>query len=69
MTYFDKNYKFDTSLYDFGMSNEIIYSKVNENENILSDDGLKTKRQVVFIHVYHHWGDESWNVWRWLAQK
>ena len=19
-----------------------------------------------FVHVYHHWGDRDWEVWRWL---
>jgi len=33
--YFDNNYKFDTTLSDFAKINEIIYSKVNENEDIL----------------------------------
>lgn len=34
--YFDENYKFDTTLNDFGIIDEIIYSKVNENLNILN---------------------------------
>lgn len=34
--YFDDNYKFDTTLNDFGIIDEIIYSKVSENLNILN---------------------------------
>jgi len=35
--YFDNNYKFDTSLTNFGKIDEIIYSKVNENKNFLDN--------------------------------
>jgi len=35
--YFDNNYKFDTNLNDFGEIDELIYSKVNENSDILKD--------------------------------
>lgn len=33
--YFDNNYKFDTDLTNFGKIEELIYSKVNEDSNIL----------------------------------
>ncbi len=35
--YFDNNYKFDTTLNDFGKIDELIYSKVNETTNILKN--------------------------------
>lgn len=38
-------------------------------QNQISDDGFKKSYQPAFIHVYHHWGDESWAVWRWVKNK
>jgi hypothetical protein len=35
--YFDNNYKFDTNLNDFGEIDELIYSKVNEDSDMLKD--------------------------------
>lgn len=35
--YFDNNYKFDTTLNDFGNIDELIYSKVNETTDILKN--------------------------------
>lgn len=43
--YFDNNYKFDTALNDFGRVDEIIYSKVNEKTNPLSNT-----REI--FHIY-----------------
>ena len=43
--YFDNNYKFDTTLNDFGKIDELIYSKVNEDTNILKDSQDK-------YHIY-----------------
>ena len=37
MVYYDNNYKFDTTLTNFGKINELIYSKVNENKNFLNN--------------------------------
>lgn len=35
VAYFDNNYKFDTDLDDFGKIDELIYSKVNESNDVL----------------------------------
>ncbi|MCB0540987.1 MAG: hypothetical protein KDE33_25980 [Bacteroidetes bacterium] len=34
------------------------------DEGFFTDNFWKSKYKVNFIHVYHHWGDESWGVWR-----
>lgn len=31
-----------------------------------TDDFWKTSYNANFIHIYHHWGDESWKLWRWV---
>jgi hypothetical protein len=23
----------------------------------------------VFVHVYHHWNDQNWDLWRWLSEQ
>ena len=27
-------------------------------------DGFKTIAHPVLMHIYHHWGDESWSIWK-----
>lgn len=39
--YFDDNYKFDTSLEDFGQIGELVFSKVNEQVDILKESNNK----------------------------
>jgi len=41
-----RNVKFDTNLYDFGMVDSIIYSKVNETENMLKLKNTKEDKSV-----------------------
>lgn len=34
-------------------------------ENLtITDDFWKTQHKPSFIHIYNHWNDKSWNVWR-----
>jgi len=35
-------------------------------EGLFTDDYWKTKYEVSFVHIYHHWGDETWDLWRWV---
>jgi hypothetical protein len=46
------NYKFDTSLDDFGMINEFLYSKVNSEKNILKLDNVNDKNMYPMIDQY-----------------
>jgi len=32
-----------------------------------TDDYWNTSQKVNFIHIYHHWGDESWPLWNWVT--
>ena len=43
---FDTNYKFDTSLTNFGCIDELMYSKVNENGNYLKLKDISTDRSI-----------------------
>ena len=27
-------------------------------------DGFKTISNPILVHIYHHWGDEEWNIWK-----
>ena len=27
-------------------------------------DGFKTISHPILMHIYHHWGDDGWNIWR-----
>lgn len=31
-----------------------------------SEDEFQTVINPCFAHIYHHWGDEGWDVWQWL---
>ncbi|MEM7038669.1 MAG: hypothetical protein AAF570_16910 [Bacteroidota bacterium] len=33
-----------------------------------SMDGFRTTVKPRFAHIYHHWGDENWDVWRWVKE-
>ncbi|MFT6167298.1 MAG: hypothetical protein ACJAV5_000176 [Vicingaceae bacterium] len=36
---------------------------------IISDNAFQSTIEPNFIHVYHHWADSSWDVWKWIKQK
>jgi hypothetical protein len=50
--YMDNNLKFNTELNDFGMISELIYSKVNENANILKINPNKDTSMYPMIDEY-----------------
>lgn len=27
-------------------------------------DGFKTISNPILMHIYHHWGDEEWDIWK-----
>lgn len=40
--------------------------EVNEEKNEISKDGkIFTKPEL--IHIYHHFGDKNWKVWKWIT--
>jgi len=50
--FMDGNVKFDTSLYDFGQIREFIFSKVNENKNILKINQERDTSMYPIIDEY-----------------
>lgn len=54
-----KKWNFIADFYNKGL---ILKTKRNQ----ISYNGFATFYEPAFIHVYHHWGDESWEVWRWV---
>ncbi|MCZ2393074.1 MAG: hypothetical protein LC105_04345 [Chitinophagales bacterium] len=38
-----------------------------EDDHTLTKD-KKTYTQVEFAHVYHHFGDETWDFWKWISK-
>ncbi|MCB9256453.1 MAG: hypothetical protein H6579_04930 [Chitinophagales bacterium] len=70
------------SAWQFGLQNHKTLSKkwnfiadfnkkgLNFNdEGYFSDDAWKTKYKASFVHIYHHWGDENWSLWKWVKNK
>jgi hypothetical protein len=43
--------------------------QLKEKKGLISDNGFKTSCQPVFMHVYHHFGNENWDVWKWVDSK
>ena len=37
-----------------------------KKEGKFTDDYWKTSYQASFVHIYHHWGDSSWDLWNWV---
>ncbi len=37
-----------------------------DDDNNISDNAFQTKHKPVFIHVYHNFGNEQWDVWNWI---
>jgi hypothetical protein len=38
--------------------------KFNDKTMAFSDDNFRTSLHPAFIHVYHHFGDDSWPIWK-----
>lgn len=44
------------------------YPKVDfDSEGHFTDNNWKTKYKVNFIHIYHQFGDENWDLWNYVA--
>jgi hypothetical protein len=71
------------TVWEFGLSNHPTLSKqwnfiadyynnglmLDEVCGLITDDGFKTSYKPNFIHVYHNWGNQDWNIWKWLTKK
>jgi hypothetical protein len=69
--------------WEFGLSNHPTLSKkfnfiadynnngvqVNTQTEHITDDGFVTSYEPAFVHVYHHWGNQSWPIWKWVETK
>lgn len=69
--------------WEFGLSNHPTLSKqwnfiadyynnglmLDEEKGLITDDGFKTSYKPVFMHVYHNWGKQDWNIWQWISTK
>ena len=40
-----------------------------DTEKGYTRDGFKTISHPILMHIYHHWGDESWSIWKSVAKK
>ena len=71
------------TVWEFGLNHHPVLSKkfnfiadyynnglqVNLQKELITDDGFKTVYQPSFVHVYHHWEDNTWPIWQWVAGK
>ena len=45
-------------------------NSIDFKENgLFTDDNWKTNQKVNFVHIYHHWADETWSLWNWVLTK
>ncbi|MDB4061254.1 hypothetical protein N9515_04835 [Vicingaceae bacterium] len=42
---------------------------VSKETNFISDDLFKTTYKAKFVHIFHEWGNEKWEVWSWIKSK
>jgi hypothetical protein len=47
-------------------NNKLVVSK---SAGYISDDLFRTAYMPKFIHVFHEWGNEKWEVWNWIKAK
>jgi hypothetical protein len=69
--------------WEFGLQNHPTLSKewnfiadfynnnlvVSKETDTISDDLFKTTCKAKFIHIFHQWGNENWEVWNWVKMK
>lgn len=68
--------------WEFGLNNHPTLSKqwnfiadyynnglmLDTEKGLITDDGFKTSYKPVFMHVYHNWGKQDWNIWQWITK-
>lgn len=45
------------------------YLSINKSNDIITDDNFKTSYSPALMHVYHHFGEEKWQIWNWVNKK
>ena len=69
--------------WEFGLQNHPTLSKewnfiadfhnnklaLSQKSNTITDDLFQTSYQPKFIHIFHEWGNENWEVWKWVKSK
>jgi hypothetical protein len=42
---------------------------LSSKDGIITDDGFNTSYKPSFMHVYHNWGKQDWEIWQWIKNK
>jgi len=42
---------------------------ISRETNTLSDDLFETTHHPKFVHVFHEWGNNDWEIWEWIRSK
>ena len=72
-----------TTVWEFGLQNHPTLNKewnfiadfhnnklaISQKSNKITDDLFQTTYQPKFIHIFHEWGNENWEVWKWVESK
>jgi hypothetical protein len=58
----DKKWNFIADYY-----NEFLFCDLEKDS--ITDDLFESPFEPNFIHVYHHWADQNWDVWKWIENK
>lgn len=43
--------------------------QINTQTGYITDDGFITQHKPALVHVYHHWGNQTWPIWKWVETK
>lgn len=43
--------------------------QINTQTGYITDDGFITQHNPALVHVYHHWGNQTWPIWQWIETK
>jgi len=45
------------------------FNSISEDQETLTVDASKVQYTPRFVHVYHHFGDTTWNIWNWVETR
>ena len=71
------------TVWEFGLQNHSVLGKewnfiadyynpklfCDLKNNKISDNLFETIFEPHFMHIYHHWADQNWDVWNWIENK
>ncbi len=43
--------------------------QIKESGTQITDNGFKHTYNPALVHVYHHWEDKTWAIWKWIESK